>query len=70
MKNTKCLKRTMINYPVLFENKHLLIFLDSVRKFKERLAQTHPEFASKPKEVKDEAFLAGEASGFEVFKSG
>jgi hypothetical protein len=37
-----------------------------VRKFKERLAQTHPEFASQPKEEKDEAFLAGEASGFEV----
>jgi len=41
---------------------------NSVRKFKERLAQTHPEFASKPKEEKDEAFLAGEASSFEVGK--
>ena len=37
-----------------------------MRKFKERLAQTHPEFASKPKEEKDEPFLAGEPSGFEV----
>ena len=66
LKNTKCLKKTMINCPVLFENKRFLICLDSVRKFKERLAQTHPEFASKPKEAKDEAYLAGEASGFEV----